>query len=260
VGGLTFDVISWINNPLANSSSLETIYIHCSQLERKDLDVLWRTMQKFRSLTHVYLGYNRISELHLAELLSWESSSGGHDIASTTNQQHQHQQLTHSNLLPRLRTLELSNNPIMWTVNQEQEQEALARLLNRHMGLGYVAYRFEVSTLYSPEIEHLLDVNESGRDLLFRQRQGKETPLGLWPVVMARVNNLFKETPARNANALYYLLSEGVGVAAANLRPSSQTASQNQMLTLTSSSSHHMVVESRFDDIDDGDMSLESYF
>ena len=63
-----------------------------------------------------------------------------------------------------------------------------------------------------PEVMHWMDFNRSGRILL---GQGDTAPISLWPVVLARANNLFREyhqvtdePRRRRANVIFHLLRE----------------------------------------------------
>jgi Leucine-rich repeat (LRR) protein len=89
---------------------------------------------------------------------------------------------------------------------QEKKIDIL-KLLNEYIELGTVCceldyWQFEESRLFSPEAEHLLDINECGRVLLTEA----SFALSVWPIVLDRANTRLQEYPSRNANVLYSLL------------------------------------------------------
>ena len=88
------------------------------------------------------------------------------------------------NLLPKL----LQRNPLLVEISNDEDMEL------------------------RPEVMHWMDFNRSGRILL---GQGDTAPISLWPVVLARANNLFREyhqvtdePRRRRANAIFHLLRE----------------------------------------------------
>jgi hypothetical protein len=159
------------------------------------------------------------------------------------------------NIRCQLQEVILSDNPI-WSLNSsdaEPERHFLEHFLQHQaVRVQYLGYRFDKSTLWSPTIQHLLDINKSGRFLInqgttsgsihdrrddYTSRLPAQTdnddstidiPLGLWAVILERLNRILPKVEpivredgtitasTRTANAIYYLVRNGPALAERN--------------------------------------------
>lgn len=108
----------------------------------------------------------------------------------------------------RLRRLDLSHNPILSLETPDKRQQrqqqntsgGLAKFLQAHPELQCLGQRFSKSKCYSLKLQHLLDINASGRILFCN---GIWSEPSLWPRVLERANEKFEEHPYRRANVIY---------------------------------------------------------
>jgi hypothetical protein len=112
----------------------------------------------------------------------------------------------------------------------------LLNLLEGNPQLGRVSTKIGWKASESelrPQIQHLLDFNKSGR-VLVAVEGTPPVPLSIWPLVLARANQLFASPSKapRQANAIFHLLQ---GQAARLLEP--RLARQDGLEGQTSASS-----------------------
>jgi hypothetical protein len=150
-----------------------------NDLSNDDLAALFRLLPKCPRLTTIDVSGNLISNLTL--LAMNEDSS-------------------------RLRKLILHGNPILKDASDD-DRHTLLRLLGAHPELGNLGYAWnpETTSLHTPEIGHLLDLNRSGRVLL----TNPNIPLSVWARVFERTTILFKDDASRQASVIYRFLKEG---------------------------------------------------
>jgi hypothetical protein len=86
-------------------------------------------------------------------------------------------------LPPRLRKLLLTHNPILESVDPE-EQSNLVRLLNTYRYIGWLDRRFSVGRIFDQSNLEILLLNHCGRGLI---GDAKPLPLSVWPTVLAKV-------------------------------------------------------------------------
>ena len=163
---------------IEQNNSLEHLLLSCTNMSDDDLASLFRLLPKCPRLATIDAGNNHISSLTL--LAMNEESS-------------------------RLRKSILDWNPILKNANGD-DRHTMLRLLGAHPELGYLGDKWNSeSSLYTPEIGHLLDLNRSGRVLL----TNTNIPLSVWARVFERTNILFKDDPSRQASVIYRFLKEG---------------------------------------------------
>ncbi len=93
-------------------------------------------------------------------------------------------------------------------VASDDDRHTMLRLLGAHPELGYLGYAWnpETTSLHTPEIGHLLDLNRSGRVLL----TNANIALSVWARVFERTTILFKDDAStRQASVIYRFLKEG---------------------------------------------------
>jgi hypothetical protein len=171
--------VAFLVQEIEHNNSLEHLYLSSNNLSNDDLAALFRLLPKCPRLTTIDVHDNYISNLTL--LAMNEESS-------------------------RLRKLILDGNPII-TDACDDDRHTLLRLLGAHPELGYLGDDWNSeSSLYTPEIGHLLDLNRSGRVLL----TNANIPLSVWSRVFERRTNiLFKDDPSRQASVICRFLKEG---------------------------------------------------
>jgi Ran GTPase-activating protein (RanGAP) involved in mRNA processing and transport len=103
------------------------------------------------------------------------------------------------NIPGSLRRLRLSGNDFT-----REGAIHLLKILQVNLELGFVdCHRFWVRSEKRREIQHFMDLNRSGRILL---RHSSTPPIALWPVVLARANNVFRSNDERRADVIFHLL------------------------------------------------------
>jgi hypothetical protein len=170
----------------------------------KSLSLCKNQIQTFREVTMVDDNNNvdlqcQLHELILSDNPIWSKESSPSNSLSYTS------------------TSSSSENTVSKT---EPERHFLQHFLQyQAVRLGYLGYRFEKSSLWSPNIQHLLDINRCGRCLIDHGSRGmkpssnNETnvsmdvdrndhnntttaqeddriPLALWALILGRVNNI----------------------------------------------------------------------
>jgi Leucine-rich repeat (LRR) protein len=107
----------------------------------------------------------------------------------------------------KIREFVIDGNPV-WKNAADGDRDALLHFVRSNPELARLAGRFDFakSDLYTPLIEHYLDLNWSGSILLSGNVSRPGIPLSVWPVVLERANRLFQENGGRQANVLYHLL------------------------------------------------------
>jgi len=108
----------------------------------------------------------------------------------------------------RLQKLELSYNPFHYNhAKRVRDENAmwLCRILESHPELRYAGKKsyletFWKKTCHHAQIQHFLDLNETGRVLV----ANNTVPLAFWPFVFERANKQFEGS--RRANVLFHLL------------------------------------------------------
>ena len=161
------------------NKSLRRLELSDNGLDHRDLAKLWSLLPKIPNLTNLNLTCNEISTLEVDDLDVFDLST-------------------------RLRKFSLTANPIV-EMASKGDREALSRILNANRELGFVgleASNFQASRLHSPSIQHLMDVNESGRFFFCE----KSIPLGEWPSIIERAQKIFKNYPLRKADVIFHLL------------------------------------------------------
>jgi hypothetical protein len=162
---------------IEQNNSLEHLRLHSNRLSDDDLALLFSLLPKCPRLTTIDVAYNRISNLTLP---------AGNEESS------------------RLRTLILGGNPILKDASDD-DRNTLLQLLGAHPELGYLdIFWNSKSSLYTPEIGYLLDLNRSGRVLL----TNTNIALSVWARVFERTTILFKDDPSRQASVIYRFLNE----------------------------------------------------
>lgn len=104
----------------------------------------------------------------------------------------------------KLRRLNLDFNPILRLFGtSDYDIICLVAYLNSARELGFLGSGFEESKINSPWLGHLLDMNRCGR-ILF-QDEYRQISVALWPEVLARANEIFKNDLKRQSNAVMHL-------------------------------------------------------
>jgi hypothetical protein len=176
--------------------NLETLELSHNTLDHDDLHQLWDVVSRFPKLTTLNLTLNRIGTLNKNE------SNNSNDILWEKPN-------------TKLRNLILTANPVMANADV-CEKEALLKILQANpqlsfVGAGMASYGFMGSTLYSPRIRQLLDVNQAGRCLFCSSEESSSSPsanvpVSLWPMVLERAQRKFKNFPRRRSDVIYQLL------------------------------------------------------
>jgi hypothetical protein len=108
----------------------------------------------------------------------------------------------------KLREFFIDGNPV-WGDANDDDRDALLHFVRSNPELSHLgdAFDFADSDLYTPLIEHYLDLNRSGRILLSGNVSRPGIPLSVWPTVLERANRIFQNIGhSRQSNVLYNLL------------------------------------------------------
>jgi hypothetical protein len=200
--------LSYLLHGMSKNRTLELLYLEDCGLDNDEFQLIM--MGVSRSCT-------RLLELDLSDNQIW-SLDMSKSFAFWKKEAQQGQQYQHPKT--RLQSLDVSGNPILeywhsgsgWKDeiaknNNHQEQEHLIRLLEAFPGLGRLDEDIAETSLYSPYIEHLLDINGSGRRLLLcNHPQDENVPLSLWTLVLARAVEKLRDDTGRQVNVMYHLL------------------------------------------------------
>jgi hypothetical protein len=114
----------------------------------------------------------------------------------------------------RLRTLDLSGNPVVIEYMEERFQVVFEKLRRYCPTLSSIAIGDspdEGIGNFSIEVEMWMDFNKAGRALILAPDADRMVPRSMWPTVLARVDTLFPApfaadetvTRARQATAMY---------------------------------------------------------
>ncbi len=109
----------------------------------------------------------------------------------------------------RLRSLNLQKNPI------DEDSEDLKALLNTYLQLDtYSQLEYSSDSLFTPDVQYLLDINKCGRILL----EGGVRPiqLSVWSKVLERTSSVLKGDIERTAAVFFYFLRNGPAFADRN--------------------------------------------
>jgi hypothetical protein len=107
----------------------------------------------------------------------------------------------------KIREFVIDRNPV-WKNAEDADRDAILHFVRSNPELARLGEHFDFaeSDLYTPLIEHYLDLNRSGKTLLSGNVSRPGIPLSVWPFVLERANQLFQENGRRQANVLYHLL------------------------------------------------------
>jgi len=171
------ELVDNLADVLKSNQTIEWIRLQGFGLDDVALSKLWTAMSAMKRLAIIDVSYNEITSVK-----SIKKSKG----------------------VARLKRLDLEENPILRLEASEAEATSgLFELLQSHPELQCLGQRFSKSKCYSLKLQHLLDINGSGRVLLC---DGVWSEHSLWPRVLERANEKFKENPNRQANVMYYLV------------------------------------------------------
>eukprot|EP00980_Cylindrotheca_fusiformis_P030580 scaffold25072_cov152-Cylindrotheca_fusiformis.AAC.1 len=194
-GGLDVDMLSTALS-CSNNTSIQTLKLRYCGLDHLDFATIYTQLCHWPNLIEIDLAGNQVHSLD------------GIVVAK-------------SKKMTRLQRLDLSHNPILMnnnnndndgdnntisngTTSSSRTRRELATFLRMHPELQCLGPRFSKSNLYSPEIQHLMDINSCGRILFC---DGYETEYySIWPRVLERANIKFRESSKRQANVIYHLI------------------------------------------------------
>ena len=159
---------------VTSNNSVEILKLRYSGLDHAAFSKLWTQLSCWSRLMDIDLTGNRVESLELIR-----------------------------SKVARLRWLDISHNPILSLEGDGQRNTGLARFLQAHPELQCLGQRFAKSKCYSLQLQHLLDINASGRVLFC---DGMWSEHSLWPRVLDRANERFRENSYRQANVVYYLV------------------------------------------------------
>ena len=161
---------------LSENQYLKRLILGCNGLLDEDMESLARVLWTCDSLEYLDLEMNWITDRGIAV------------FAIQTNP-------------TKLRILRLYGNQL-----SKNAACHILQMVQINIQLGDVdcqSFGIIDSSLQSGEIEHFMDWNHGGRILV---RDANITPIALWPLVLARANNLYRHQAARRANVIYHLL------------------------------------------------------
>jgi hypothetical protein len=201
---------------LSKNRKLEALTLTSSK-RKSSIRPLAKSLEGHPSLEYLELSYNRLSDsdlldANLAAVLSTCPRLETLNLSWNMLTHHGWELLLASQPLPRaLRRLYLGGNNFY---EKRGRSRLLLRLLQENPQLCHVEDDYwGVGTRRKelPEIEYVMDLNESGIILLGKDH--RSVPLSLWPLVLERANGLFeschvsqREQRARRANAIFHLL------------------------------------------------------
>jgi hypothetical protein len=251
------------------SSLTELILSRCHISDDGFRFLLLDVVPRYPNLKSLSLCNNQIKSLRRTIAVAAESTATTTIETTDFIPSSQQPQLTRQFTFSHLEELVLSDNPV-WEQNprmisstasfdkneiveekKREERHCLEKFLTyRAVRLGYLGYRFERSLLWSPSIQHWLDINKCGRYLIDQgtsnqQHQNQHQmpsyntktsastnstsnsntiPLALWALVLEKTNTHFSKiepigtesSTARCANVLYYFARNGPALAGRN--------------------------------------------
>jgi Leucine-rich repeat (LRR) protein len=192
-------------NQLTDVTPILTILWHCPHIQT--LDLLGNRLTNFQALAgRRFVHQTRPSRLRRLEL--------GYNYLWNNQQRHEGGKEEAAQWLVRL----LEDHPELECFARTVSQSLWARpkasgdpclstklmgpLTRQGLPILSSPLLFWKETSQSPKIQHLLDLNKTGRVLVANNR----VPLAVWPRVLDRANRLLADDKARQATAVFHLL------------------------------------------------------
>jgi hypothetical protein len=192
---------SLISSPKCALTTLDISYPDILLTRQIDTDLLSTAMKSSCSIQILKLRYCGLDHIAFSKLWSrlscWRKLI---DIDITGNQVSSLDSVKSN--ITRLKRIDISHNPIL-TDEAHGRKTGLAEFLTMHPELKSLGQQFKKSKCYSPDLQHLLDINTCGRVLFC---DGFQTHYSMWPTVLERANIIFQESPHRQANVLFHLI------------------------------------------------------